>query len=45
MTRNGAAQPGRSEDAEDPAAHRVRATEPSLDLEEVLKDMRRRGKV
>jgi len=45
MTRDDAAQPGRSEDAEDLAAHRVRATEPRLDLEEVLKDMRRRGKV
>jgi len=45
MTRNDAAQPGRSEDAEDFAAHRVRATEPSPDLVEVLKDMRRRGKV
>ncbi|MBZ5638864.1 MAG: ribbon-helix-helix protein, CopG family [Acidobacteriia bacterium] len=34
-----------AEDAEDLAAYRARAKEPSLDLESVLKDLRRRGKL
>ena len=33
------------EDAEDLTAYRERAKEPSLDLEKVLKDLRRRGKL
>jgi len=33
-----------AEDAEDLAAYRARAKEPSLDLEGALKDLRRRGK-
>jgi hypothetical protein len=45
MTRNDAVRQNLSEDVEDLSAHRARATEPSLDLEEVLKDMRRRGKI
>ncbi|MFQ5974462.1 MAG: ribbon-helix-helix protein, CopG family [Alphaproteobacteria bacterium] len=31
-------------DAEDLAAYRARAKEPNLDLEKVLRDLRRRGK-
>ena len=42
---NDAVRQNLSEDAEDLAAQRARAKEPSLDLEEVLKDMRRRGKI
>jgi plasmid stability protein len=34
-----------AEDAEDLAAYRERAKEPGLDLEKVLKDLRRRGKL
>ncbi len=34
-----------AEDAEDLAAFRTRAKEPSLDFEKVLKDLRRRGKL
>jgi plasmid stability protein len=34
-----------TEDAEDLAAYRARAKEPSLDFESVLKDLRRRGKL
>ena len=34
-----------AEDAEDLAAYRTRAKEPGLDLEKVLKDLRRRGKL
>jgi plasmid stability protein len=34
-----------AEDAEDLAAYRARAKEPSLDFETVLKDLRRRGKL
>jgi len=34
-----------AEDAEDLAAFRVRAKEPTLDFETVLKDLRRRGKL
>lgn len=34
-----------TEDAEDLATLRVRAKEPSLDFESVLKDLRRRGKL
>jgi plasmid stability protein len=34
-----------AEDAEDLAAYRSRAKEPNLDLEKVLKDLRRRGKL
>jgi plasmid stability protein len=33
------------EDAEDLAAFRARAKEPSLDLEKVLRDLRRRGRL
>jgi plasmid stability protein len=34
-----------AEDAEDLAAYRSRAKEPNLDLERVLRDLRRRGKL
>ncbi len=34
-----------AEDAEDLAAYRARAKEANLDLEKVLKDLRRRGKL
>ena len=34
-----------AEDAEDLAAYRTRAKEPNLDLEKVLRDLRRRGKL
>lgn len=34
-----------AEDADDLAAHRARAKEPNLDFEEVLKGLRRRGKL
>ena len=39
------AGPVRTEDAEDLAAYRSRAKEPNLDLEKVLRDLRRRGKL
>jgi hypothetical protein len=42
---NDAVRQNLSEDAEDLAAFRARKKEPSLDLESVLKDMRRRGKL
>ena len=42
---NEAVRQNLAEDAEDLAAFRARAKEPSLDLEKVLKDMRRRGKL
>jgi hypothetical protein len=42
---NDAVRENLAEDAEDLAAYRARAKEPSLDLEKVLKDMRRRGKL
>ena len=42
---NDAVRQNLTEDAEDLAAHRARAKEPSLDLEKVLKDLRRRGKL
>ena len=34
-----------AEDADDLEAYRARAKEPSVDLEKVLKDLRRRGKL
>lgn len=34
-----------AEDAEDLAAYRARVKEPGVDLEKVLKDLRRRGKL
>ena len=34
-----------AEDAEDLAEYRARAREPNLDLEKVLRDLRRRGKL
>jgi hypothetical protein len=34
-----------AEDADDLAAYRARAKEPSLDFEKVVKDLRRRGKL
>ena len=34
-----------AEDAEDLEAYRARAKEPALDLEKVLKDLKRRGKL
>jgi plasmid stability protein len=42
---NEAVRQSLAEDAEDLAAYRARAKEPSLDFEQVLKDMRRRGKL
>ena len=42
---NDAVRSNLAEDAEDLAAYRARAKEPSLDLEGVLKDLRRRGKL
>lgn len=42
---NDAIRQNLAEDAEDLAAYRARAKEPSLDLEKVLKDLRRRGKL
>ncbi len=42
---NDAVRQNLAEDAEDLAAYRARAKEPSIDLETVLKDMRRRGKL
>jgi len=42
---NDAVRSSLGEDAEDLEAYRARAKEPSLDLEGVLKDLRRRGKL
>jgi plasmid stability protein len=42
---NSAVRQTLTEDAEDLAAFRTRAKEPSLDFESVLKDLRRRGKL
>ena len=42
---NDAVRQNLAEDAEDLAAYRARAKEPSVDLEAILKDMRRRGKL
>ncbi len=42
---NAAVRLNLAEDAEDLAAYRDRAVEPSLDLEKVLSDLRRRGKL
>ena len=42
---NAAVRLNLAEDAEDLAAYRTRAKEPSLDLEKVLRDLRRRGKL
>jgi hypothetical protein len=42
---NAAVRQTLAEDAEDLAAYRGRAKEPSLDFEGVLKDLRRRGKL
>lgn len=42
---NDAVRRNLAEDSEDLAAFRARSKEPSLDLEKVLKDLRRRGKL
>ena len=42
---NDAVRQNLAEDAEDLAAYRARAEEPSLDLEKVLGDLKRRGKL
>lgn len=42
---NAAVRLNLAEDAEDLAAYRTRAKEPNLDLERVLSDLRRRGKL
>ena len=42
---NAAVRLNLAEDAEDLAAFRTRAKEPNLDLEKVLTDLRRRGKL
>ena len=42
---NDAVRQNLAEDAEDLAAYRARAKEPGLDLEKVLRDLRRRGKL
>ncbi len=42
---NDAIRQNLTEDAEDLAAYRARAKEPDLDLEKVLMDLRRRGKL
>jgi plasmid stability protein len=42
---NAAVRLNLAEDAEDLAAFRTRAKEPNLDLERVLSDLRRRGKL
>ena len=42
---NAAVRLNLAEDAEDLAAYRSRAKEPGLDLEKVLTDLRRRGKL
>ena len=42
---NAAVRQSLAEDADDLAAFRARAKEPSLDFEAVVKDLRRRGKL
>jgi hypothetical protein len=42
---NAAVRLNLAEDAEDLAVYRSRAKEPNLDLEKVLRDLRRRGKL
>ena len=42
---NAAVRLNLAEDVEDLAAYRTRAKEPNLDLEKVLRDLRRRGKL
>jgi len=42
---NDAVRQNLAEDADDLAAYRARAKEPNLDLDRVLKDLRRRGKL
>jgi plasmid stability protein len=42
---NSAVRQTLTEDAEDLATFRIRAKEPNLDFESVLKDLRRRGKL
>lgn len=42
---NAAVRLNLAEDAEDLAAYRTRGKEPNLDLEKVLRDLRRRGKL
>ncbi len=42
---NAAVRLNLAEDAEDLAAYRTRTKEPNLDLEKVLRDLRRRGKL
>jgi plasmid stability protein len=42
---NDAVRRNLAEDAEDLTVYRTRAKEPSVDLETVLKDLRRRGKL
>ncbi len=42
---NAAVRLNLAEDAEDLAAYRTRAKEPNLELEKVLRDLRRRGKL
>ncbi len=42
---NAAVRLNLADDAEDLAAYRTRAKEPNLDLEKVLRDLRRRGKL
>ena len=42
---NDAVRQNLAEDADDLAAYRARAKEPSLDFEKALKDLRRRGKL
>ena len=42
---NAAVRLNLAEDADDLAAYRSRAKEPNLDLEKVLSDLRRRGKL
>ncbi|MFQ5829974.1 MAG: ribbon-helix-helix protein, CopG family [Candidatus Methylomirabilia bacterium] len=42
---NDAVRQNLTEDAQDLAAYRARAKEPNLDLEKVLRDLRRRGKL
>ncbi len=42
---NDAVRHNLAEDAEDLGAYKARAKEPSVDLEKVLKDLKRRGKL
>jgi len=42
---NAALRRSLAQDADDPAAFRARAKEPNLDVEAVVKDLRRRGKL